>query len=143
MLWPHLFSFARFAHFESYPPFAIEILRYGTRDQAGNFFLTQARARGRYISDSRAIQGYSSACTVQFPPFILSSSPQKLFFRFTALKGIIFFLKTSYLNLKHAYKYGHHSKASVTSLLKYRQKAMLRTMRTIEYKNIPSRGGRF
>ena len=45
-----------------------------------------------------------------FAPFILLSSPEELFFLFTASKGIILFLKTSYLNLKHVYK--------MTSILK-------------------------
>ena len=39
-----------------------------------------------------------------FAPFILPSSPYELFFSFNVSKGIIFFLKTSYLNLKHVYK---------------------------------------
>ena len=69
--------------------------------------------QGRYISDSCAIQGYifphgethsvneniiSSLWTLQFP---LSSTSKKLFFQFTASKGMIFFLKMAYLNLKH------------------------------------------
>ena len=39
----------------------------------------------------------------------------ELFFRFTASKGIIFFPKMSYLNLKHAYKMPTIPKASLTS----------------------------
>ena len=61
MLWPHLFPLYASHIFKAIrPPFAIELLRYGTRDHIGNFFLThgQAMTRGRYISDLRAIQGY-------------------------------------------------------------------------------------
>ena len=56
----------------------------------------------------------SPPCTVQFPPFILSSSPLELFFLFTASKGILFFLKTSYLNLKHVYKMASILKEALT-----------------------------
>ena len=57
LMWPHLFPLYasqifktnKTANFQSYSPFAIEILRYGTRLR---------HDRGRYISDSRVIQGY-------------------------------------------------------------------------------------
>ena len=41
--------------------------------------------------------------TLQFPPFSLSSVSKKLFFRFAASKGLIFFLKTAYLSPKHVH----------------------------------------